>query len=39
MNDIKKQVKNFIPYIKLKTDYSKLNMYNINPRAIDKNKE
>ena len=34
MNDIKKQMKNFILYIKLKVDYSKLKMYNINPSSV-----
>ena len=34
MNDIKKQMKNFILYIKLKIDYSKLKMCNINPSSV-----
>lgn len=34
-----KQMKDFISYVKLKVDYDNLKMYNINPRAITKNKQ
>lgn len=30
-------MKDFMPYVKLKVDYDKLKMYNVNPRAITKN--